>query len=545
MRISSTTRTLFQFIGVWLLGIAFYGCSSPTPTRRIVTPKQFSFQPDSSIAAKRAKDFMIRGSVLQMQELYAEAILEFQLALRYDSSEAILYAIAKNYAQLNKNDLALEYGRAAQRKDSSSIPILELLADVLERLDETDEVVDIYETLVTLEPSNLEYTFALAQLYQYRDPQRSINLYQQILRVEDDEATMWFLAQVYRKNRDYDNYTKTLERLYSINSDIRVANVLMQGYINYGLFTKGIELLDRLEFSAQDDEYYELHSSLTEALNEQSDSLLVHCTSLPASLQRMSTRPCEEWTFYFANATLAYRLKDTALSESMFRKALTYADSTSELPIRIGGFYMQYSNFTAAIRLLQTTAHLYPSELRIPLFLGIAYSNLNLHQEAIPHLRNVLQIDSLNFDAWTQLGIAYDHLHYSDSSDSAYEHALQINATSPLVNNNYAYSLSVRQTKLPQALTMAQKAVQAQPHNPSYLDTFAWVHFQLGDYSTAVEYLEKAVNTSEPSATILEHLGDTYSKLGNELKAIEAYSNALKKSPDRTSIKERLRKLSK
>jgi len=181
-------------MGILMIGIGFCACSTPAPQKRIITPRQFLFQPDSSLALKRAKDFMIRGSVLQMQELHAEAILEFQLALRYDSSSAILYAIAKNYTLLNKPELALEYARAAEERDSVSVPVLILLAEILDATGEYEEVAELYERILLLEPTNIEHKFALAQISQERNPTRSIELFQQILLEEDDETTLWFLA---------------------------------------------------------------------------------------------------------------------------------------------------------------------------------------------------------------------------------------------------------------------------------------------------------------------------------------------------------------
>lgn len=546
MHISSTYIRLLQFLCIMLIGSGFEACTTtPSITRRVITPRQFSFQPDSSLAFKRAKDFMIRGSVLQMQELYAEAILEYQLALRYDSSEVILYAIGKSYARLNKNELALEYARAAYRKDSSSVPTILLLAEVLEKMDESEEEIALYERLVELEPWNTEHKFGLAQLTHYKDPERSIELYRQILNVEEDEATMWFLAQAYRNARNYDMYVTTLERLYSVTSDSRVSNILVQAYLRRKTFEPALTLLQKLEVTDDQDSYHELCMSLAEELLDQEDSTLSHLASLHDHLLRISEQQNSSSQFQYMHGMLAYRTGDSLLAATFFLAADRYSDSTPELSLRLGSFYVQRQNFQRAIDVLQIAAARFPAETAIHLYLGIAYATVNRYPEAIARLHTAVSLDSLNFDAWTQLGIVYDRQQLSDSSDHAYEKALGINETSPLVNNNYAYSLSVRKAKLPLALSMAEKAIQAQPYNASFLDTYAWVHYQLGNYEQAREFLEKAVRTGEPSATIYEHLGDTYSKLGIDSKAMEAYTNALKKSPDRTSVKERLRNLSK
>ncbi|MBI3260362.1 MAG: tetratricopeptide repeat protein, partial [Ignavibacteriae bacterium] len=150
-----------------------------------------------------------------------------------------------------------------------------------------------------------------------------------------------------------------------------------------------------------------------------------------------------------------------------------------------------------------------------------------------------------NIDGWVQLGIIYDHLKLIDSSDVSYENALKIDPDNAVINNNYAYSLSVRGKQLDRALSMAETAVKIQPENVSYRDTYAWVHYQLGNYKEALDNLLKATGNADVSATILEHLGDAYLKNGSAEQAIAAYKKALEKSPERHSLLERLKELKK
>ena len=145
-----------------------------------------------------------------MREKYAEAILEFQMALRYDSSAVIYYTIAKNYTSLSKFDMASEYARYAVDKDSSFVPALELLADIYLNSDRTDEAIVLYEKIVLMVPENKEYKFALAQSLEIRNPERAEKLYNELLVDDDDEATLYTLSQLYKRNKEYDKYLRTL-----------------------------------------------------------------------------------------------------------------------------------------------------------------------------------------------------------------------------------------------------------------------------------------------------------------------------------------------
>lgn len=90
-----------------------------------------------------------------------------------------------------------------------------------------------------------------------------------------------------------------------------------------------------------------------------------------------------------------------------------------------------------------------------------------------------------------------------------YEKALAAFAGNVLVLNNYAYYLSLTGKDLSKAERMSRKTVEAEPRNATYLDTFAWVFFQQGQFSLAKIYIERALEYEpEPGTELLEHYGD-------------------------------------
>ena len=74
---------------------------------------------------------------------------------------------------------------------------------------------------------------------------------------------------------------------------------------------------------------------------------------------------------------------------------------------------------------------------------------------------------------------------------------------------------------------MIVKALSKSPLNPSYLDTYAWILFQSGQYSKAKEQIEIAIeNGGSMSGTVIEHYGDILIKLGDTVGAIEQWEIA-------------------
>ncbi len=85
--------------------------------------------------------------------------------------------------------------------------------------------------------------------------------------------------------------------------------------------------------------------------------------------------------------------------------------------------------------------------------------------------------------------------------------------------NDIAYVLAQQGVNLIEALDNAHLAVKAMPGTAAVLDTMGWVLFRLGRYAEALPYLEEAQAKAQRDPEVLEHLGDTYWKLGRRADA--------------------------
>jgi tetratricopeptide (TPR) repeat protein len=246
------------------------------------------------------------------------------------------------------------------------------------------------------------------------------------------------------------------------------------------------------------------------------------------------------WQIQLMCGMLAGNLERTAKSSLYFEQALTLADSVVEVPLQICAFQFQKRRYSDMTRTAERASRLFPSNGQVYFLWGLGLSQLDSTKRAIGVLQKAVEVDTSNIDAWNQLGILNNSVGNLPASDAAYERVLRLDPANALANNNYAYSLSERNTQLERAQAMVESALKAEPKNPSYLDTMGWILFQRGNFNKAVEYIQKAIDNGEGSATIYEHLGDAYDQLGNREKALEAWREALSKEPYRNSAKERL-----
>jgi tetratricopeptide (TPR) repeat protein len=176
----------------------------------------------------------------------------------------------------------------------------------------------------------------------------------------------------------------------------------------------------------------------------------------------------------------------------------------------------------------------FPGNSEFYLYKGLAYNQLKNYPEALSVFRKGLAYipEEDKETLSTFYGLIGDSYHEMDKREEAYQtydKALEYNENNISVLNNYAYFLSLDREQLDKAERMSGKCVQLQPNEPTYIDTYAWVFFQKGNYSLAKFYIESAISKGgDKSPDILEHYGDILFKTGNTDKAVEQWEKALK-----------------
>lgn len=132
------------------------------------------------------------------------------------------------------------------------------------------------------------------------------------------------------------------------------------------------------------------------------------------------------------------------------------------------------------------------------------------------------------------LGLRGDIYHQQGDQKRAfadYAKALKHDANNASVLNNWAYFLSLTGKNLDHALTMAEKANEIEPQNPTYLDTQAWVLHLLGRSQQAKDIMLLALGLDrDPSSEVLQHYSDILKALGDTYMANEYQQRAEQKS---------------
>ncbi len=492
----------------------------------------------------KAREYFIQGSILQMQKRYAEAIIEFQQALRYDNSPALYYALALNYRELSKPDLAIEHLRNALAVDIGFIPAHHLLGEIYISQFRLDEAIEVYEHLMQTEPTDI-VRFTLARMYEFRDIDKALQMYQDMLEDHEDYTVLERLADIYENRGDTAQSIAILERLYRLVPDNEsIPPILLQRYLQTNDYEHGFELLEHIDNALPSRQVQRYYLAVGSTLLR--DMATAPTTTSGFAAQYISRTEGifpDAWQIHLLRGMLAGELGDTSLADRLFSSTLQNADSIPEVPLQVITFHMQKQRYDAMANVTKHYEERFTDDPRFPFFAALALSRQQQSAEAIKALQRALSVDSTYVEAWTQLGIEYSIADQPILSDSAYRRAIELEPDNALANNNYAYSLSERGEKLALARQMAETALEKEPNNPSYLDTMGWIYYQLGDYEKALEFISKAIANGDASATVYEHLGDVYNKLGESEEAERAWRKSQNIEPGRQSIRERLNTL--
>ena len=185
----------------------------------------------------------------------------------------------------------------------------------------------------------------------------------------------------------------------------------------------------------------------------------------------------------------------------------------------------------AAINDLKTLAETYPNSSENWIALGDAYRDQDNDAAAIEaYDRAEKAIGTPQKRDWTLFyarAMAEDRAKNWDKAEADVNEALKLSPDQPELLNYLGYSWVDRNEKIPEALTMLEKARRLRPYDGYIVDSVGWAYYRLGRYDDAARTLEAAVLLVPGDSTINEHLGDALWKAGRRMDARFQWNHAL------------------
>ena len=442
------------------------------------------------------------GNLQQAADSYDKLIKEVPKTDLYLFNLAALSIYLKDY------DKALQAYNQAETVFGLTEEIAMQRQKVYLQQNKLEEAINEGELLIAKYPDNQRYVLQLVEILSSNNrlSEGKNQLNSLLIKNPGYSAARLQLADIYWKELNYTDFANELKLAFS---DVELAlNVKINALMKYMVYLPNQHLQDLIP---------ELADELTNKHMDNSNAYLISGDVYSAFIER--------------------QLLPTAEIEPAKYKAVSAYSKYVELDPSNFSVWQNLLNLELQLDLQDSLAvhadqalELFPNQAWIYLVNGIVQQNQNNNKAAAELLemgsKRATSNKPLLIIIYSYLGDIYNEMQDYSKSDVAYESVLDLDPLNYTVLNNYSYYLSLREDKLPQAKKMCTTLIRNNPDNITYLDTYAWVHFTIGDYEEALRIFEKIIVSGVDQGVYYDHYGDTLYKLGKTNEAIKQWKKA-------------------
>ncbi len=248
-------------------------------------------------------------------------------------------------------------------------------------------------------------------------------------------------------------------------------------------------------------------------------------------------------------ASVAEQMKDSQKAIDLYRRIPDNSPLKEVSNLQLGLNLADLDRKDEAIGHLKALVEANPTDMRGYLALGGVYSSkedfrsaADLYDQAVSVLKTPTATD---WNIFYQRGIAYERLKEWAKAEPNFRKALELNPDQPQVMNYLGYSWVDRGMNLQEAMAMIKKAVDLRPSDGYIVDSLGWAYYQLGQYDDSVREMERAISLKPEDPVLNDHLGDAYWRVGRKLEATFQWTHARDMNPDPellASVREKLLK---
>ena len=452
----------------------------------------------------------------QQNELDKAITLLEQMAVRFPGKQDPLFNLLDLYGRQEKYDEVIStLNRLEKHMGKNEQLSMEKFRIYLQMKDDKKAFQEI-ESLVQEYPMDMRYQVILGDVYlQNGKKQEAYDVYHKVLAAEPDNPMAIFsMASYYKQTGQEGLYQQQLDTLLlnkKVTPDTKVS-VMRQMIVENEQADKDstqiIALFDRIMKQEQDDPQIPmLYAQYLLSKNMEAESV-------PVLEQVVDLDP--------TNKAARMMLVGTAVRKEDYKQIIKVCEPGIEAT---------------------------PDALEFYYYLAIAYNQAEQPDSVVSICKRALEHTTADSkkevvsDFYSILGDMYHTQKQMKEAYAAYDSALVYNPSNIGALNNYAYYLSVERRDLDKAEEMSYKTVKAEPNNATYLDTYAWILFEKGNYAEARIYIDNAMKSDdEKSDVIVEHCGDIYYMTGDVDGALSYWKKALEMGSESKTLKQKIEK---
>jgi tetratricopeptide (TPR) repeat protein len=589
----SLRRVLFCLAGfLFFPGPAFARTppnSSPSPelSARVVPSKKPAGQDDSFILSP-AKDLALQPENARK----ADALADFVEGTRLEENAEMDNALAAYQRVLNfepgLSELALrvaalltrqeDYPRAIdvlkdaiKAKPKEAGPYLQLAFIYAKYLRKTDQAAKYANQAIALDPLNFD---AYQRLYEIEAaagaPQRALMALDRAASVKSEEPGFWIrLGKLYAtiifksepgpKPEEIKRVNAFFEKAVAhANDDATVLKEVADYYAASQQIQDAIPLYLKVLELQPDDVNAREKLATGFVLTNQREKAIAMLEEIIRK-QPAKYQPYDLLAQLFDEGARALeRANQPEQAKAQFAKAAAnYEQSLLINPTRANTYLrlaelliVPLRDSERAARILSEARQRFPGVAEFSYFLAIAQREAKQPQQAVITFEEALNEaqqandEVLNARFFFDYGAAADQAGLYDKAADLFRKSISLDPANSAEAYNYvAFMWAEHNMHLEEAEEMVGRALQFDPNNGAFLDTFGWIHYRKGKFEEALsELLRAADNLTRPDAVVFEHIGDTYAKLNRVPQALDYWQKAVTLAPENKLLAEKIEK---
>ena len=502
-------------------------------------------------------------------------MLRHCLDIKPEASEAYYY-LAHYYLRMKDNDKALAAFKTASLLEPDNVNYLETLAQMYLQSQDLASATETFERLSKAEPDREDVLGMLVQLYsndknQYpkaiatldrmeqldgmneRISYAKAEFYQKMGNGKAAIAEMKKLADQYPNDL---NYRNAYADMLLVNNNEKKAIDIYRGILKEEPANSKVLFSMRTYFLGQgntvaadsmtvniltrsnantDEKIYLLRQEVMDNENDGGDSTKV----IQLFERTINAKGSDPSIGLLYASYMELKKMPKADINRVLEDVLEKAPDNAAARLQLIADAWERKDYDRVVTLCSAARQYNPDEMAFYYYQGVALSQQDKTDEALDTFKNGISVineqssPDIVSDFYAIMGDLLHEKGDKQQAFAAYDSCLQWKPDNLGCLNNYAYYISESGGNLSKAEEMSYKTIKAEPKNATFLDTYAWILFRQERYAEAKIYIDQTLQCdSDSSAVIVEHAGDIYAKCGDIDKAVELWSEALKKSPD-------------
>jgi Flp pilus assembly protein TadD len=473
--------------------------------------------------------------------------------------------LARRAAQLavesGQMDAAIAAIKVWQELEPNSTLAMRMSASVLVRGGKLDEARREIIKVLKLEEGHAGQTFV--QLYQmlatYPDKAAALKLMRELAQPYPKVAEAhWAVAQLAQASGDAKLALDEIRLARSLRPEWDMAASLEALLLQRTSPQQGLELLQH--YLSSYPKAGDIRLQYARALLDQKQY-----SQARDEFQRLADADPDNPELAFAVALISLQMNDLRGAETQFKQALSKGKKDQDsVQYYLGQLSEAKNNEEEAIayyRKVQGGEYLFSAQVRVAYLLGkrgqLDDALRQLHQVQADNVQQRVQlvlVEAQLLREANQLTESYQLLQQGlaklpDNPDLLYGTAMmadkigkpdvfeqlmrkliQVRPDYAQAYNALGYSLLERNERIPEAVTLVEKALQLAPDDAAIMDSVGWGYYRTGKLDDSVRMLRRAL-AGNPDPEIAAHLGEVLWARGDKGEAQKVWQDSLKANP--------------